>query len=260
MATRQQRLQKLKDLKNPDSVVEDVLSFLSSRIETHEVEPLVPEKGVDYFTDEDINEIADIVRGMVKDGVDGKDGSDGKDGVDGKDGEVGPQGPAGKDGETPNVDKIIKEILSKIPKPVDGVSPKVEDIIPLVIKELKLPDNKDLVSKDELVAFLKRGGFRGGGQAPTTINTVNTSSFLITAMSGVANVFCDATTQAVTVTLPTALNNTAIINVKKIDSTSNTVTISCYGAETIDSSSTKIIQFQNTSLQLVSDGLNWRII
>jgi len=281
--TQKERLQRLKYLRNPELADQDALDYIASRLETIEVEPEMPKKGIDYFTEEDINNIASIVRGMIKDGVDGEKGEKGDKGDKGDRGEKGDKGADGRDGETPNMDKIVSEVLSKIPKPADGKSPDTKQIVALVLKEITLPDNKNLVSKDELVAFLKKGGFRGGGDTVeagsnititinesgqkvinaaaggTTTVTVN-SDTVLTVTTGTYNVFCDATTQAITITLPTAVSNTATINIKKIDATANTVTINCTGAETIDGDSTQIIQFENTSLQLVSDSSNWRIV
>jgi hypothetical protein len=78
-----------------------------------------PEKGVDYFTDEDIKEITEEAAFIAKpvkgvdyfDGKDGKDGKDGRDGVDGKDGK---DGKNGKDGKTPKVEDIVKKVSEEI--------------------------------------------------------------------------------------------------------------------------------------------------
>ena len=57
--------------------------------------------------------------------------------------------------------KIVQEVLSKVPKPKDGVSPKTEDIIKAVLN--KMPDTKGFITETKLAEFLRRGGFRGGG-------------------------------------------------------------------------------------------------
>ena len=79
----------------------------------------------------------------------------------------------GKNGRTPvryidywtteDQNKIVQEVLSKVPKPKDGVSPKTEDIIKAVLKEIKMPDTKGFITETKLAEFLRRGGFRGGG-------------------------------------------------------------------------------------------------
>lgn len=119
-----------------------------------------PVKGIDYFTEEEITNILSYIQSNVKNGKDGESirGKDGRD---------------GKDGKTPfrlvdywtkdDQEKIIKDVLKQVKQGKDGISPKIEDIVTKVTKELKLPDTKELVFKGELVDFLRRGGFHGGG-------------------------------------------------------------------------------------------------
>jgi len=71
-------------------------------------------------------------------------------------------------------------------------------------------------------------------------------------------VLVDASGGAVTVTLPSPKAN-AIINVKKIDSSSNVITIDGNGAN-IDGQASIQITTQYESYTLVSDGSNWWII
>ena len=67
------------------------------------------------------------------------------------------------------------------------------------------------------------------------------------------------------ITLPTAAsqfsvgNNTGrIFNIKKIDSTTNSVTITPQGADTIDGLATLIIDAKDVNYTLQSDGTNYR--
>ena len=143
MATREERIARIRALQNPDGVLSDVLDFLVDRIETHEVEPLIPERGVDYFTEDDINEVVGKVRELVSDGVDGQDGEDGKDGQDGRDGVDGRDGTDGKNGRDGRDGKDGKDGENG----KDGVS----------------PETKDLLTQKDLIDFLKKGGYRGGG-------------------------------------------------------------------------------------------------
>lgn len=157
--TKEERLQKLKYLKNPELEEKEVLDFIASHVETVYVEPLLPVKGVDYLTEEDIKEIVEIVKGLVKDG---EKGETGPRGVRGEKGETGPQGIPGKngvDGETPNIDKAIKEALSKIPK--------AEVIDTKVIIEKALEAFNESYKKDslKLTALEKRLIRLGGGGA-----------------------------------------------------------------------------------------------
>ena len=72
---------------------------------------------------------------------------------------------------------------------------------------------------------------------------------------------CDATAASFTVTLPKANNaNGYIFNIKKVDSTTNTITIDGDGSETIDGSLTMIIVSQYDCITVHSDGTQWWII
>lgn len=63
-----------------------------------------------------------------------------------------------------------------------------------------------------------------------------------------------------TITLYASSSNSGRqVKVKKIDSSSNTVTIDGNSSETIDGSTTQVISAQYTSLSLVCDGSNWHI-
>ena len=73
-------------------------------------------------------------------------------------------------------------------------------------------------------------------------------------------VIVDSTSGNITITLPTAVGiETAIIDISKEDSSTNTVIIQPDGAETINGNATLTIQFQNSNATLFSDGSNWRI-
>jgi len=79
-----------------------------------------------------------------------------------------------------------------------------------------------------------------------------------TASSGDC-VLVDASSGAITITLPSPSSN-AIVNVKKIDSSTNAVTVEPNGSETIDGSNSKTIDTQYESYTFISDGTNWYII
>lgn len=122
--TREERLKKLKYLRNPGLEEQEILYNLAKSVETVDAEPFIPEKGVDYFTEDDVQEIIDTVRGIIKDGIDGEKGDKGDQGETGDVGPQGVQGTPGKDGvdgKTQNIDKALQEALSKLPKnePVD---------------------------------------------------------------------------------------------------------------------------------------------
>ena len=91
---------------------------------------------------------------------------------------------------------------------------------------------------------------------PTTTITASKTIGLLSR-----NVFVDATSGALTVTLPSASSAVGrYFNVKKIDSTSNAVTVDADGSETIDGSTTASLASQYDSLSIVSDGTEWFII
>lgn len=85
----------------------------------------------------------------------------------------------------------------------------------------------------------------------TTNYTITTSDEIILA---------NASGGAVTITLPTAVGNTNMYTVKKIDSSANHVTIATSAAQTIDGGSTAVIQVQYASVSVVSDNANWFIM
>lgn len=129
-----------------------------------------PVKGVDYFTTAEIEEILKIVDAKIRTferGLKGEKGARGEQGLPGL------NGRHGRDGYTPvkgkdyftneDINEIVFKTLLKIKVPKDGISPKMADIVNAVLKEIKLPERDDIVSKKELVEFLRRGGFRGGG-------------------------------------------------------------------------------------------------
>lgn len=74
-------------------------------------------------------------------------------------------------------------------------------------------------------------------------------------------ILCDATSGNITVTLPTAyLGDEYYFNIKKVDSSANTVTIDGSGSETVDGATTKVISTQYDCVTIQSDGAEWWII
>lgn len=88
--------------------------------------------------------------------------------------------------------------------------------------------------------------------AKTTTYTILNTDRVITA---------NAAGGAFTLTLPTASGiNGRVLQIKKIDSTINVVTIDGNSSETIDGSLTKKLCTQYESITLVSDGTNWLVL
>lgn len=90
------------------------------------------------------------------------------------------------------------------------------------------------------------------------IKTV-TGNYTVTTLD--CTILCDATSSALTITLPAASTvANRLFNIKKIDSTGNTVTIAPSGANTIDGSTSAIIELQWVNVVVQSDGTNWYIL
>jgi len=88
----------------------------------------------------------------------------------------------------------------------------------------------------------------------------NTQTSNYTILTSDMVILADATSGNLTMTLPTAVGTTNGYTVKKIDSSSNTVTIATTSSQTIDGGSTAVIRVQYASISVVSNGSNWLII
>lgn len=176
---------------------------------------------------------------------------------------------------TKEIIKEIREVKVDVPY-IDNASiayledeiKRVEDKIPEVIKQRET--NFGFVIRDVVAGTgvtidktdLNRpiiNATATGGSTPVTI-TVTQASYSVTETSGFINIFCDATANAITINLPTAVGNTATYRIKKTDSSVNTVTIDGLGGELIDGDATQIIQFQNTAVQIISNDTAWNIV
>jgi hypothetical protein len=102
------------------------------------------------------------------------------------------------------------------------------------------------------------GNLNIGGGLVTPITTVNTNT---TLLSSNYVVLADASSSSVRIQLPAAsLHTGRTYHIKKIDNTTNLVTLSGNIAETIDGLNTQAINAQYISLTIVSNGTNWFII
>jgi len=95
--------------------------------------------------------------------------------------------------------------------------------------------------------------------SPTYSTITQTTTYLETATSGIKIVLCDTTAGAFAVTLPTAVNNTAMITVKKIAGNPS-LTVDGNSTETIDGGLTAVLTKINESITLIASGSNWYII
>jgi len=108
-------------------------------------------------------------------------------------------------------------------------------------------------SADIIGLTVSQGGTLDATSVITVVNnsTAGTdSTILVNAASG-----------AITITLPAAaVKANYFYRIKKIDSSVNAVTVKPNGSETIDGSTTMVIAFQYSCMDLVSNGSNWYII
>jgi hypothetical protein len=97
----------------------------------------------------------------------------------------------------------------------------------------------------------------GGGY---TVVSVASTPYSIVPTSGSTVYLVDASGGSVTMNLPTAVGNTGMYSIKKIDSSLNTVVMDASTTETIDGQLTQTIKFQWTAISLINNNANWFII
>ncbi len=92
-----------------------------------------PEKGVDYFTESEVNAIIDYIQSSIRIPADGVDG------------EKGEKGDDGKDAKEIDINNIISEVLKKLPKPTTKKEKQIaaDDIIELIKNKFSYNDLKD---------------------------------------------------------------------------------------------------------------------
>jgi hypothetical protein len=103
----------------------------------------------------------------------------------------------------------------------------------------------------------ERTAHAGTADAHHPVASVTAQSAAYTASVG-DFVLADASGGAFTVTLP-APSTDAIVGCKKVDSSSNAVTVSQNGSETIDGATTQSLGTQYDVLEVISDGTDWFI-
>lgn len=133
-----------------------------------------PKKGVDYFTEEEIQQIFKIIEAKIKTFEKGLKGDKGERGEKGA---TGPAGMDGIDGYTPvagkdyytkkDRDELLKQIIAGLPEPKHGISPNIKDIAKETFALINNNPDQEFVTVKQLTEFLKRGGFRGGAGSGT---------------------------------------------------------------------------------------------
>jgi hypothetical protein len=92
------------------------------------------------------------------------------------------------------------------------------------------------------------------GSSAAKVSTVSTN----TTLGDQTFILVDASAGAITITLPTAVGiGDRYYHIKKIDSSSNKITISATGGQTIDGSTSYQLKIGNESVSIVSDNANW---
>lgn len=188
--TKDKKLQRLQEIGNPMLAMQRMLTehALASAVDKMEMmRGETPVRGVDYFTEADIAEMLNHLQAFLEPGPKGDKGES----------IIGPEGPRGLAGYSPNrgIDywtaKDKKEIIAEVQKTVkdgkDGSTPKMSDIVDAVmgamakkpIKYSNLEGAPDPKSVSELIAYLKRGGYRGGGSS--TSGPVGSTGSIIAA-------------------------------------------------------------------------------
>jgi hypothetical protein len=187
--TRADKLAQLRSVTDPQFAIAHALGQTLKSVQTLKGEKGdSPVKYVDYWTPDELNQIIAYLESRIRVPQDGAPGADGQ-GIKGDRGEAGATPVRGVHYWTGEDQRqIITSVRAQIK---DGVSPKVEDVTALVLKEMSkrtisykdIMDAPDLTDLPQLIEFLKRGGFRGGGSTSTS----GTSTYYNDTVNGVIN-------------------------------------------------------------------------
>jgi hypothetical protein len=97
----------------------------------------------------------------------------------------------------------------------------------------------------------------GGSSVAGTVRSIASTSVSSTVGAVAGTDYVVLATAGVKVTLPTAVSNTNLYTIKNVAASS--VLVAPDGVETIDTSANLILATQFTSVDLISDGVNWNI-
>ena len=132
---------------------------------------------------------------------------------------------------------------------------------------LTQPTTSTSITKPMLIALSTTIGllvnYRGvvvgsSGGSSAIVRSVNSISSPTTAGAVASTDYVYFVSGTTTLTLPTAVGNTNRYTIKNTGGA--TVTIATTSSQTIDGSTTATLAVQNTALDLISDGSNWRIV
>lgn len=208
-----------------------------------------------------------------KDGINGRDGKDGKDGRNGRDGKDGIDGLDGKDGVDGknateiDINKLIVDTVNYIEsregeERIDAKAIKnLPEFTREVVREvgqhfIETPiksGTNTTVRKDASGAWVIDASGGSSSGITRSINNISTDTTAGNTPSVDYEYNC---TGPLTVTLPTAVNNTNKYTVTRI---SGLITVNTTSSQTINGSLSATLTINNMSLDFVSDGSNWII-
>ncbi len=152
--TQAERLQALKESRDPTA---RMARYLNDRAMAEAIAKMDITKGEKGDTGEKGDSIV---------GPQGIQGKQGERGLQGKPGDTGPRGPAGDDGKDGKDGRNGKDALPVQPQTIiDAVLKELAAGLTLEPKHIKGLGDK-IKNLDDLIAFLKAGGFRGGAGTP----------------------------------------------------------------------------------------------
>jgi hypothetical protein len=225
-------------------------------------EAVTPILGVDYFTEEDEQALIEKVKASIEAPKNGKPGKNGKTPKKGEDYFT-------EDDIKTIAEVVVDLVLEQLPEPK---LPNGKELLKIL---RKLPKENGLQIKDvyglqkALEAVATAAGSRrvggggssqsGGSVVPVIIN-VTDPIYNISQVEGEIHLLCDSTLNAITLNFPTAISNTAKYIISRLNAGGNLITLQPFGAQTLNGEVNKTIRYQNTSVTIVSTGVNLRII
>ncbi len=120
--------------------------------------------------------------------------------------------------------------------------------------------HKDITGIDLHIPKIHADSHKSDGTDPieANIDTV-TSNTTVDLTNG--TILVDSSSGNIVITLPASAEaNKKVYNIKKIDSSNNTVTIDGESGELIDGASTAVITIQYESITIQSNGIAWYIL
>ena len=256
-----------RDLAHPTADVVWIMQIIERLLNL----PTLPKKGVDYFTEAEIETFLKLVTPVkgkhYVDGEKGDKGDDGytpKKGIDYVDGEPGEDG---KDADLQEAAAIARKLLEAHRKEYDHA--QIHDSKILGGLELDLSQLKDgqlfqrkgnLIVGIDLPKMVREEGRKYyGSNSPTNpklTSTVITASTTLTSDHSL--VLINAASGNITVTLPDAnAFDRWQFYLKRTDSSSNTVDVALSGSNTLDGETTDQLPNQYSIRRYVSANDNW---